>query len=230
MRSAPATLTPVVSRLRPDWSSIDAVLLDMDGTLLDLRFDNDFWLRLVPERFAQRHSLTIDAAREQLAPRFAAVQGTLDWYCTDYWSRELGLDIAALKREVRDQVRYLPGAEMFLAELRRRGLRTVLLTNAHRDSLDIKAAQTDLARHFDAIVSSHQYRAPKESAEFWRRAQEQLQFDVRRSLFVDDSLAVLRAARRFGIAQVFAIAHPDSGDDPRQITEFPSVPAVSDLL
>ncbi|HKE92719.1 MAG TPA: GMP/IMP nucleotidase, partial [Povalibacter sp.] len=187
---------------RPDWTLIDAVLLDMDGTLLDLRFDNDFWLQLVPERFALRHSLTLEAARCELTPRFAAVQGTLDWYCTDYWTRELGLDIAALKHEVREQVRYLPGAQAFLGEMRRRGLRTALLTNAHHDSLDIKASQTHLTGYFDAVVSSHRYGAPKESPEFWRRAQVELGFDPSRSLFVDDSLAVLRAARDFGIAQI----------------------------
>ena len=26
-----------------DWTEVDHVLLDMDGTLLDLAFDNDFW-------------------------------------------------------------------------------------------------------------------------------------------------------------------------------------------
>jgi HAD superfamily hydrolase (TIGR01509 family) len=218
------------SRARPDWDRIDTVLLDMDGTLLDLQFDNDFWLQRVPERFALRHSLTLEAARLALAPRFEAVHGTLDWYCTDYWSRELDLDIAALKHEMRDRIRYLPGAERFLTEMRQRGLRTVLLTNAHRDSLDIKAARTNLTQYFDAVVSSHQYRAPKEFPEFWSRAQADLQFDSERSLFIDDSLNVLRAAAAFGVAQIFAVAQPDSTAEVRQVPECPSVPAVIDLI
>jgi 5'-nucleotidase len=32
-----------------DWREIDTVLLDMDGTLLDLEFDSHFWLSLVPQ-------------------------------------------------------------------------------------------------------------------------------------------------------------------------------------
>lgn len=220
--------------MRPHWDAVDVVLLDMDGTLLDLQFDNYFWLQLVPRRYALRHSLTLDAARAELTPRFAARQGTLDWYCTDYWSRELDLDIAGLKQEVREQVRFLPGAEQFLATLRRhaqqRGLRTALVTNAHRDSLAVKVRQTRLTRYFDAVVSSHQYGAPKETAEFWRKAQDELKFDPDRTLFVDDSLAVLRAAREHGIAQIFAISKPDSAQDQRQIAEFPAVPAIVDLL
>lgn len=229
MNSAPRSL-PLVQTLRPRWDCIDHVLLDMDGTLLDLRFDNYFWQELVPQRFAARHGLTLDAARQQLTPRFVARQGTLDWYCTDFWTRELDLNIAALKREVREQVRFLPGAEQFLVELRRRAVQVVLLTNAHADSLDVKAGQTDLTRYFDVVISSHQYGAPKETPQFWSQAQAQLQFDAARSLFVDDSLAVLRSARQHGIAQIFAISKPDSGQEQRQIAEFPSVTAVLDLL
>ncbi len=228
MNTSPGSLLSDSSR--PRWDAIDTVLLDMDGTLLDLQFDNFFWLQLVPERFALRHSLTLDIAREILRPRFAACHGTLDWYCTDFWSRELDLDIAELKREIRDQVRYLPGAEEFLATMQRRGLRTALLTNAHRDSLTIKAQQTDLMRYFDVVVSSHEYGAPKESPEFWLRARAQIGFDPARSLFVDDSLPVLRSARDFGIGQIYAIARPDSQGARREVAEFPAIDAVIDLL
>lgn len=215
---------------RPQWSAVDTVLLDMDGTLLDLCFDNYFWHELVPERFAARHTLAPEAARALLRSRFAATQGTLNWYCTDYWSRELQLDIAALKREVREHVRFLPGAREFLEELRRRGLRTVLITNAHLDSLSIKAEQTDLLRHFDAVLSSHQLGAPKEHPQFWQRLRAQLAFEPSRSLFVDDSLPVLRAASAYGIAQVFAVSRPDSTQAARAVEEFPAVAAIIELL
>lgn len=38
------------------WQEIDTVLLDMDGTLIDLHFDNYFWQRLVPERWGQERA------------------------------------------------------------------------------------------------------------------------------------------------------------------------------
>lgn len=215
---------------KPRWDHIDVVLLDMDGTLLDLRFDNYFWQELVPERYALLHSIGVDAAVQALRPRFQAKQGTLEWYCTDYWSRELGIDIAALKHEIREQVCFLPGAEEFLSELERRDLRRILVTNAHQDSLAVKARQTGLTRHFDAVVSSHQYGAPKEHADFWTRLETQMEFDPGRCLFIDDSLPVLRAARRHGIGQIFAISRPDSVGDHRVIEEFPSVPGVIELL
>lgn len=221
---------PPAAGVLPRWDRVDTVLLDMDGTLLDLRFDNYFWLELVPQRYAQRHELTLQAAQAALAPLFVRTQGTLQWYCTDFWSRELALDIPALKHEIREHVRFLPGAEHFLRALRGRGLRTVLVTNAHRDSLAVKAAQTGLDRHFQSTVSSHDFGVPKEHPQFWQALQGRLDYEPSRCLFVDDSLAVLRAARSHGIGQVFAISRPDSTQAVRIIEEFAAVEDVQSLL
>lgn len=212
------------------WDDHDIVLLDMDGTLLDLQFDNYFWLELVPARYAQANRLTLESARELLKPRFAAEQGSLNWYCTDFWTRELALDIADMKREIRERVQFLPGAEDFLRFLEQRGMRTVLVTNAHPDSLEVKVGQTQLGRYFQTIVTSHRYGAPKEQQAFWRKLQEELQFDPARALFIDDSLAVLRAAREFGIATILAVARPDTTRDARKIAEFAAIDGVAQLV
>jgi HAD superfamily hydrolase (TIGR01509 family) len=215
---------------RPRWDEIVVVFLDMDGTLLDQRFDNYFWRELVPERFAALHGMTVAAALEALAKRFVVREATLDWYCIDFWTRELSLRIAELKREVREHIRFLPGAESFLRDLRRRGKRIVLLTNAHPETLAIKAEQTELLRHFDQIVSSHQFGVPKETARFWQTLAATMSFDPVRALFIDDSLAVLRAARQHGIGHLLAIAQPDSTLPVREIGEFPAIVGVAELV
>ncbi len=87
-----------------DWESVDTVLLDMDGTLLDLRFDNWFWLTFVPSRYAAAQGISEAEAQTRLAPKFKDVAHTLQWYCIDYWTRELKLDIPALKRETLPRV------------------------------------------------------------------------------------------------------------------------------
>jgi 5'-nucleotidase len=214
----------------PRWDEIDTVLLDMDGTLLDLRFDNYFWLEVLPGHYARRHELSVEAARAKLAPLFVAKQGTLDWYCIDFWTRELSLDIAELKRAERAHVRFLPGAERFLQSLHARGRAPVLVTNAHRGVLEIKAEQTGLARYFQRIVSSHDLGVPKEQLQFWTLLQADLGFDPARCLFVDDSLPVLNAARAHGIGHIFAISRPDSTQHARSIEGFPMVERIEELL
>ncbi len=221
---------PALPPSLPNWSEIDTVLLDMDGTILDLKFDSHFWLELVPARFAAANELTVDAAKARLLPMFAAKQGTLDWYCIEHWSRELKLDLPALNREAREHIAWLPEAERFVRRLRSLGKRLVLVTNAHGDTLAVKDGQLDFRGHFDAVYSSHAFGAPKETVEFWERLIERERFDRERTLFVDDSLPVLRAARAFGIGWIYAIARPDSSRPRRQIDEFPAVNHVHELI
>ena len=178
-----------------DWNAIDTVLVDMDGTLLDLAFDNYFWLDLVPEHYARKHGLTVAASRAALAPRFAAKVGTLDWYCLDHWTRDLGLELKTLKREHRQHIRFLPGAPEFLAAVRGRGKRLCIVTNAHRDTFEVKAEHTGIDKLVDDVVCSHDFAAPKESADFWRALERHAPFDGTRTMLIEDSLAVLTAAR-----------------------------------
>ena len=213
----------------PDWSAIDTVLLDMDGTILDLKFDNHFWLELVPAKFAAVNALTVDAAKARLVPLFAAKQGTLEWYSIEHWSRELDLNLPALKREASEHIAWLPEAESFVRRLRALSKRLILVTNAHAETLAVKDEQLDFRGHFDAMYSSHVFGAPKENIAFWERLIEREPFDRTRALFVDDSLPVLRAARAFGIAWIYAIAHPDSTRPRREIVEFPAVNALHEL-
>jgi putative hydrolase of the HAD superfamily len=213
-----------------DWSRIDTVLLDMDGTLLDLAFDNHFWLDLVPAHYARLHGLEVAEAKGRLKPRFRAIEGTLDWYSIDYWSRELGFDIGAVKVDARERVCFQPRAEAFLETLASLGKRRVLLTNAHPKALAIKDAQLQLARHFDAVYSTHRFELPKEHRDFWPRFHASEPFDRARTLFADDSPAVLRAAHAFGVQWLRAILRPDSGQPARVQSEFAAVDYVADLL
>jgi HAD superfamily hydrolase (TIGR01509 family) len=216
--------------LESDWSRIDHVLLDLDGTLLDLSFDNHFWQVLVPRVWGAARGLDQHAAQQILAPRFAACAGTLAWYSTEYWSAELGLDIAALKRTDIERIRWLPGAQRFLAAARERGKRLVLLTNAHPQALAVKHERTGVLDQMDASFSSHALGHPKEDPKFWEALRLLEPFDPARSLFADDSAAVLRAARQAGIGTIRAIRRPDSVGTGHAHEEFPAVDALVELL
>ena len=211
------------------WDEVDTVMVDMDGTLLDLAFDNFFWHELVPSHYARERNLPEDVARRELRDRYHELEGQLAWYCIDYWSNALGLDIKALKWEHRDGIRYLPRATDFLAFVKRHGKRLLLVTNAHRDTLAVKIAQTGLDREVDRIISSHDYRVPKQTQAFWGRLLADENFDPERTLLIEDSLSVLEAARSFGLKFTVAIRRPDSGEPTRKISSFPSVDSIHDL-
>jgi len=207
---------------KPHWDRIDTVLLDLDGTLLDLAFDNYFWLERIPVVYATARGVTAEAARTELIVRFRQWEGQLEWYCIEHWSRELGLDVAQMHRDERERMGWLPGAEGFLGRLRDRGKRRVLVTNAHPETLRIKNGQTGVTQYFDAVFSSHTFGAPKESAVFWHGLQEVEPFDPERTMFVDDSLPVLRAARSAGIRWIYAVS-ASAGE------EFAAIRSVAEL-
>ena len=213
-----------------NWENICTVLLDMDGTLLDLHYDNHFWQVHVPQRFAEKNDLTLDAAKEDLFPRFRRAEGTLDWYCVDYWSRELGMDIAQLKREVAHLISIRPHVIDFLGAVRARGKRNVLVTNAHAKSLTLKLDCTKLGVEFDAIVCAHELGMPKEHNEFWSRMQDIESFDRRQTLLIDDSLPVLRSARNYGIAQLLAVTNPDSRGPEKDAGDFAAIRSFLDIM
>jgi putative hydrolase of the HAD superfamily len=212
------------------WADIDTLLLDMDGTLLDLAFDNFFWLELVPREYARTTGQPLASAREEVMARYAPVVGTLPWYCLDHWTREFRLDLEALKRAHRDRIRYLPGAEDFLAFARRLGKRLILVTNAHRVTLSIKCEQTGVDGWMDAVVSSHDYGLEKEHPGFWERLEREHGVRPGSALLLEDSLAVLATARGHGIAHSIAISRPDTSAAPRRIDGFSQVTGVASLI
>ena len=213
----------------PDWRSIDTVLLDMDGTLLDLGCDNHFWEQLLPRRYAESRGVPLDEARRLMRPIFESTHGTLDWYCIEYWSRTLSLDILSMTRAVRHQMEWLPHARAFLAQLRAARRRTVLVTNAHPEILAIKDAHLGVRRRFDAVYSSHDFGTPKESPGFWPLLARREPFDAARTLLADDNVAVLRAAAMHGLHWLYAVRRPARRAPARAPAEFAGIESVHEL-
>lgn len=213
-----------------DWQRIDTVFLDMDGTLLDLNFDTYFWLEHVPRRYAEKHGMSLQEAKDNLMARYQAMLGTIDWYSIDYWSEELGLDIALLKEEVDHLIAVHPYVTDFLDAVRAKGKRVWLVTNAHMKSLELKMNRTRLGGHFDRLVCAHDFGLPKEQPVFWEKLQQLEAYQPERTLLVDDSLPVLRSAREYGIAWLLAVYEPDTQQPRRDVEEFGAIETFRDIL
>ena len=208
----------------------DTLMLDMDGTVLDLAFDNYVWQDLVPQKYAEHAGISHDDAREYLHSKYRSVQGKLDWYCIDHWSELTGLDIKAIHRDENDRIGYLPGAKQFLEVVSKQDIRLLLVTNAHRDTLAIKSEVTGIADYFDEIYTSHDVGHAKEDQPFWEALHQAEAFNSERTLFVDDNVSVLRSAHQFGVRMLLTVTRPDTTAPLRRDCEFAGVEGVVDLL
>ena len=213
-----------------EWDAIDTVLLDMDGTLLDLHFDNYFWMDHLPRLYAAKHRISEEESSAFLQATFHSGEGTLQWYCLDHWSEQLEMDIPALKQEIQHMIAVRPFAIEFLTQLHASDRDVVIVTNAHRKTLELKMANIDITGWFDRVVVSHDLNAPKEDQAFWHKLQALHPFDPARTLLIDDTERVLDSAREYGIAHLLTLLQPDSQGQKRLSTRFPGIHHFDEIM
>ena len=209
---------------------ISFVLVDMDGTLLDKYFDDYFWEHLVPEKYADRYGMTFGKAKEELLKKYKSHEETLNWTDIDFWSQELGLDILALKEQIRHLIDVHPHVEDFLQLMNKHGKKTYIATNAHYKVLDMKLKKTDLGKYLTGSITSDAMGSPKEKIGFWQQAERQLGFRREHTLFVDDTPSVLKTAKAYGIKYVVYKALGNSKMKPGISTEFPAILDFNELM
>lgn len=213
-----------------NWSEIKTVFLDLDGTLLDLHFDNHFWLTHVPKCYAEKHDMPHDEAFQHLMCRYTEVRGRLDWYCVDFWTRELSLDIEQLKHDIAEKISIRPDVVDFLSWLNKNHKRVVLVTNAHPASLNLKMAKTNLHVHFDKIINAHDMGLAKENEGFWEKLQQVEAYTKQHTMLIDDNLEVLDSAHEYGIEYCLGIQQPDSQGDEVSSDKYAVIDSFKDIL
>jgi len=227
-RPMPAPVQEIKEALKRQ--DIAYVLLDMDGTLLDKYFDDYFWEHLVPEKYADKHRITFGKAKEALLAQYRSHEETLNWTDVDFWSRELGLDILALKEQIRHLIEIHPHVEGFLKLMMSRKKKVYIVTNAHDKVLDLKLRKTEIGKYLTGAITSTVIGFPKERMDFWREAEAKLGFTRENTLFVDDTLAVLKTAREYGIRYVVYKARGNSKADPGYSPDFTTVMDFDELM
>lgn len=209
---------------------IKYVLLDMDGTLLDLYFDDYFWGHLVPEKYAEKHEITFGSAKDYLYKTYKKHERTLNWCDIDFWSRELNLDIPALKEQIRHLIEVHPHVVDFLKLMRRQRKKIFLMTNAHFKTVKLKFNKTRIGKYFDDVLCSFNVGYPKEYVQFWERAEKRLKFSKDQSLFIDDTEDVLKTAKDFGIKYLLFKARASSKAEPKKTNAFPTIHDFRELM
>ena len=211
------------NNLKLDWNHIDTVLLDLDGTLLDLNFDLEFWLEYIPKVYSKQNHIDFQTAKEIIISKINSQEGMLTWYCLDYWEKQLELDIMKLKSDISHLIQVHDHALRFLKFAKDNNKRIYLVTNAHRKGIKLKMKMSKIEGFFDEIISSHDFGIPKQQQKFWKELDKQIDFNKERSIFFDDSLDVLEAAAKFKIKNVIAISKPSTKIAKKNVPGFRNI-------
>ena len=202
----------------------------MDGTLLDLAYDDFIWNDLLPIRYAQQHGCSLEQSQKTLHTFYQEHNHTLNWYSSRFWTSKVGVDVLAMQIEHKHKVALRPHCLELLNYLKQNGYPIWLATNADCAGLKFKLEHMGIADYFDVIVSSEQIGHAKEFIEFWQGLNAQHPFDAQTAYFIDDTEKVLNGAHKYGVKHLFSIQQPSSSKAARDVSAYPMLDQLTDLI
>ncbi len=211
------------------WEEIETVFLDLDGVLIDLCFDHELWRQVLPEAVAQQSNKSLDEVRRELYGGMRPPYGIHN-YCVDYWSTRSGCDVRALHRARQHRMMFRAGTRAFLEFLRKQSCSTVIVTNAHPYSLQLKDQATGICKWVHESYSAHEFGISKDYTEFWSRLADRVSYTPSRSLYIDDRPELLEVAEKYGIKHLVTVEQPDSTNTRKIHTRYQCISEFNELM
>ena len=179
----------------------ECILFDMDGVILDNTYDNNFWQNQIPAALAKKRGCSFEDAKRLAVQIFNYKKNTMDWYDLDYWSNMLGIDIEEQKRlpESYDKIKLYDGVFDILRKIKK-DRKIILITNAHRKTLNIKLQKYDLSPYFDDMVCAHELHYVKEDIQLWYMLRSKYQLDFKKTILIEDTIKNILVGLSAGIS------------------------------
>ena len=204
-------------------NSTTAILLDLDGVILDIEYDIKFWESWLPEHMARKLNLSEEEAKSEILTKIEMQKGTLNFYDLNYWDDLLNIDCMQIIKEKEEKCFYIKGSYEALQKLSALQNPKHILTNGDPRIQEYKAETQNFLEFFDSIFYSMYVGYPKESKEFWTLARHNLNLDFEDTIFIDDDFKVVTAAAKAGVKQVAWITPGKNRILQNEIKTFPSL-------
>lgn len=182
-----------------DMKPINTIVFDLGGVLIELdvpRCIRNFRRLMGDENV--RNVLGIDSEGEGVVAVSAATRQLMHDYefgniSTDQFMRALvdncypGTTVEDVREAWMSMVGELPQHRLdYIAQLRRAGYRTILLSNSNDQHWEPIFEQYHLDRYFDRIFASHQLHMAKPNRDIYEHVVREAQIDSAHTIYVDD--------------------------------------------
>ena len=98
-------------------NSTTAILLDLDGVILNLDYDIKFWESWLPEQVASQSNQSLEEIKTKIQAEIDIQRGTLNFYDLNYWDDLLNVDCMQIIKEQKEKCSYLEGSYEALQRL-----------------------------------------------------------------------------------------------------------------
>ena len=203
--------------------STTAILLDLDGVILNLEYDIKFWESWLPDHVANQSNRTLEEIKAEMQAEIDIQRGTLNFYDLNYWDDLLNVDCMKIIKEQEEKCSYLEGSYEALQRLSTLKNPMYILTNGDPRAQEYKAETQNFLEFFDSIFYSMHAGYSKEEKEFWALARHNLNLDFEDAIFIDDDFKVVTAAAKAGIKQIIWITPGKNRVLQNGIETFPSL-------
>lgn len=199
------------------------MLVDMDGVILDNTYDNNFWQNQIPGVISKNKNISFEDAKRLAVQIFNYKKNTKDWYDVDYWSNMLNVDIEAEKRSSIsfDRIQLYEGVTKTLNKLKD-NFRLILITNAHRKTLNIKLEKYDLSPYFENMICAHELHYVKENIQLWYMLKSRFKLDYTKTLLIEDTINNINVGLSAGISQAVYLGD-EIYEDSKKILKLSSI-------
>ncbi len=204
-------------------NSTTAILLDLDGVILNLEYDIKFWESWLPDQVANQSNRILEEIKAEIQAEIDIQKGTLNFYDLNYWDNLLNVDCMKIIKEQEEKCSYLEGSYEALQRLSTLNNRMHIVTNGDPRVQEYKAETQNFLEFFDSIFYSMRAGYPKEEKEFWALARHNLNLDFEDAIFIDDDFKVITAAAKAGIKQVIWITPGKNRILQNGVETFPSL-------
>jgi len=185
-------------------AKIKVISFDLDGTLINYRFVDSVWFEGIPRLYSVEKGVSLDDARKAVEREYDEVgKERLEWYDLHYWIRRFGLNVDGqeLLRRFENRIETYPEAPKVLEQLKRRGSRLVIVTNARREFVELELEKAGIEDYFERIFSStSDFGMIKKTVNLYQRVCDTLEISPQEMIHVgDDWNFDFDVPRRLGI-------------------------------